>query len=63
MANFSYVSEHKRLSLDAEPNYEFLGHPLNSYFFIRHVAHGWNKIKASLKDVDLNKTTELGMST
>lgn len=55
-----YIKEHKRLSLDVDPNYDFLGHPLNSYFFIRHVANGWTKIKKALEHVDLNKTTELG---
>eukprot|EP00095_Tigriopus_kingsejongensis_P006819 maker-scaffold82_size396747-snap-gene-1.16 protein:Tk06819 transcript:maker-scaffold82_size396747-snap-gene-1.16-mRNA-1 annotation:"hypothetical protein DAPPUDRAFT_308081" len=33
-----YIEEHKKLHLDEEPNYNFLGHPLNAYYLVRHVA-------------------------
>ena len=33
--------------LNGTPNYTHLGHPINAYHLIRHVASGWNKI---LKD-------------
>ena len=26
------------------PNLDYLGHPINAYHFIRHVAFGWNRI-------------------
>jgi hypothetical protein len=56
----SYIAEHKRLQLDTEPNYAFLGHPLNAYHFVRHVGHGWTKIKRALTNIDLNATTDFG---
>ena len=40
----SYIKSHKDLHLDQKPNYNFLGHPLNAYHFIRHVAAHWNAI-------------------
>lgn len=43
-----YVASHKLLTLDRGPNYEFLGHPINAYHFIRHVASGWYKIQESV---------------
>ena len=57
---FSYMAQHKLLGLDEEPNYDFLGHPINAYLFVRHVAHGWSFIKESLEKVDLNKTQDFG---
>ena len=33
--------------LNRTPSYTHLGHPINAYHLIRHVASGWNKI---LKD-------------
>ena len=29
-------------NLNQTPNYDYLGHPLNAYHLIRHVASGWN---------------------
>ena len=55
-----YIDEYKWLGLDEEPNYDFLGHPINGYLFLRHVAFGWGKIKKSIKDVDLNATDQYG---
>jgi len=37
----SYVKHHKIHQLNQTPNYDYLGHPVNAYHFIRHVASGW----------------------
>ena len=52
------MSQHHRLRLDEPPNYSFLGHPLNAYFFVRHVANGWTKIKEQLEKFEGNATEE-----
>ena len=44
--------------MDEAPNYDFLGHPLNAYLFVRHVANGWSKIKEQLDKIDVNSTKE-----
>ena len=33
------------MKLDVGPNYDFLGHPINAYHFVRHVASGWKHIQ------------------
>lgn len=48
MTRCSYVTSHKHHTLDQEPNYDFLGHPVNAYHFVRHVASGWNKVRENL---------------
>ena len=55
-----YLTEHKRLTLDKAPNYDFLGHPINAYHFVRHVGNGWAKIRDDLAaaNIDRNETTE-----
>ena len=30
--------------LNDTPNLDYLGHPINAYHFIRHVASGWKRI-------------------
>ena len=40
----SYIKSHKELNLDQKPNYDFLGHPLNAYHFVRHVAARWHDV-------------------
>ena len=40
-----YIESHKAMKLDQEPNFDYLGQPLNSYFLIRHVAMGWGDIR------------------
>ena len=40
-----YILSHKQLHLDEKPNYEFLGHPINAYHFVRHVASRWKDIQ------------------
>ena len=36
-----YITNHKKLELDQEPNVEYLGHPINAYNLIKHSALGW----------------------
>ena len=31
--------------LDKGPSYDFLGHPINAYHFVRHVASGWKHVQ------------------
>ena len=33
------------MKLDQAPNFDYLGQPINSYFLIRHVALGWDKVR------------------
>ena len=42
---FRYVNSHKIHQLDQEPNFDYLGHPLDAYHFVRHVATGWERIR------------------
>ena len=49
-------------NLNQTPNYDYLGHPLNAYHLIRHVASGWNYL-AKKKFIGLaepNLELELG---
>ena len=39
-----YVQDHYMQNLNQTPNYDYLGHPLNAYHLIRHVASGWNNL-------------------
>ena len=39
------MKSHHELHLDSGPNYDFLGHPINAYHFVRHVASGWKHIQ------------------
>ena len=39
---FRYIQTHYMQNLNQTPNYNYLGHPLNAYHLIRHVASGWN---------------------
>ena len=48
-----YVSHHKIHQLNQIPNYDYLGHPVNAYHFIRHVSSGW----ASVIDNVMNNDT------
>lgn len=39
-----YVENHKKLMLDQEePNVNYLGHPINSFYLIKHSAIGWKQ--------------------
>ncbi len=46
----SYISEYESLGLNETPNYDFLGHPINAYLFVRHVAHGWHRIHTAVTE-------------
>ena len=59
---FRYVQNHYMQNLNQTPNYDYLGHPLNAYHLIRHLASGWNyltkKQRKGLLESDLE--IELG---
>ena len=48
-----YVKNHKTHQLNQAPNYDYLGHPVNAYHLIRHVASGW----ATVLDEVMNNDT------
>ena len=48
-----YIQQHYIHQLNQTPNYNYLGHPINAYHFIRHVASGWDLV---LKDMLENKS-------
>ena len=50
-----YIKHHDQSRLDQEPSCHKIGHPVNAYHLIRHVALGWPAID---KDV-LNNNTYL----
>ena len=39
-----YIKNHHLHKLNDTPNLDYLGHPINAYHLIRHVASGWNRI-------------------
>ena len=39
-----YVKSYKQIELDKEPNFDYLGHPINSYQLVRHVAFAYQFI-------------------
>ena len=41
---YRYIKNHHLHKLNDDPNFDYLGHPVNAYHFIRHVASGWKKI-------------------
>ena len=53
-----YIESHKATKLDQEPNFDYLGQPLNGYFMIRHVALGWAEIRENVFKAE-NKTREI----
>ena len=58
---FRYVKHHYIHQLNQTPNYDYLGHPLNAYHFIRHVASGWDNIMMNVLHDDIhNMTNDLG---
>ena len=60
---FRYVQNHYLQNLNQTPNYDYLGHPLNAYHLIRHVASGWNYLakKQFTGLPEPNLELELGM--
>ncbi len=53
-----YVANHQALGLDGEPSFQYLGHPLNSYHLVRHVALGWQEVRESVFRAE-NETREI----
>ena len=52
-----YIRSHESAKLNQEPNFDYLGQPLNSYHLIKHVALGWEEIREKVFKVE-NKTRE-----
>ena len=48
-----YIKQHYLHQLNKTPDYEYLGHPINAYHLIRHVASDWNNV---LNDMLHNST-------
>ena len=44
ITSLSYIKSYKDTKLDAEPNFKYLGHPMNSYHLVRHVAFAYEYI-------------------
>ncbi len=46
---FRYISNHRSLGLDRDsgPDYDYLGHPLNSYHLVRHAGLGWEELRGA----------------
>ena len=42
--SYRYIKDHHLHQLSDAPNLDYLGHPINAYHLIRHVASGWNRI-------------------
>ena len=53
LAFFSYVMRHNELKLNETPNYNFLGHPINAFHFVRHVASGWTDVRQNVISDDV----------
>ena len=41
---FRYLKQHYLYQLNVEPNIDYVGHPVNAYHFLRHIAFGWHDI-------------------
>ena len=46
------MKHHKIHKLNEPPNYEYLGHPINAYHLIRHVASGWSNVLENVMNDD-----------
>ena len=44
LISLRYITNHHLHKLNGNPNLDYLGHPINAYHFIRHVASGWKRI-------------------
>ena len=42
--SYRYIKSHHLHKLGEIPNIDYLGHPINAYHLIRHVASGWQHI-------------------
>ena len=47
-----YIKNHHLHKLNDTPNLDYLGHPINAYHFIRHVASGWQRILNDSSEID-----------
>ena len=47
------MKHHKIHKLNESPNYDYLGHPINAYHLIRHVASGWSNILENVMNDDV----------
>ena len=47
-----YIKSHEDTQLDQEPNFDYLGNPLNGYFLIRHVAFGWGEVRTKVFEAE-----------
>ena len=57
-----YVKHHYIHQLNQTPNYDYLGHPVNAYHLIRHVASGWDNILNNVMSDDIfSLVHDLGM--
>ena len=43
-----YLKEHYSLEMQNKSKSEYLGHPINAYHLIRHVALGWDGINENI---------------
>ena len=59
LLRFRYVRQHYKNHLNDTPNYNYLGHPINAYHFIRHVAHGWPHVHQLLTSLSETNSTSL----
>ena len=41
---YRYIQNHYLQKLNDTRNLDYLGHPINAYHFLRHVASGWKRI-------------------
>ena len=47
-----YVRSHHLHGLNRTPHYTHLGHPINAYHLIRHVASGWDKVSRQKLEIN-----------
>ena len=52
LCSFRYIDSHESVELNQEPNFRYLGQPINSYFLLRHVALGWDEIRTRAFDAE-----------
>ena len=53
-----YVKHHYLHQLNQPPNYEYLGHPINSYHLVRHVASGWDNIMKNVLGSEVHSLSD-----
>ena len=44
---------HNELHLYETPSMNFLGHPINAFHFVRHVASGWTNVRENVLSDDV----------